>query len=289
MCIVETRHCCSDAEACQNNGAVFPELHSFYALDESAVSFFRENGYVRVKNVFSAELLEHYHRAIGSAVERLNTQTLPLEQRSLYDRAFLQIKNIWTQDETVREFVFSRRLGQLAADLLEVSGVRLYHDQALYKEPGGGFTPWHADQYYWPLATDRCVTAWVPLQETPLEMGPLSFCPRSQHLTRGRDLEIGERSELTLKNYLADYGIDEQPFALGEVSFHLGWTFHRAGANQTERPREVMTVIYMDENMRLAQPRHRDQELDWKTWCPGVVPGEVIASPINPVIYSRAG
>lgn len=42
-------------------------------------------------------------------------------------------------------------------------------------ETGGGVTPWHADQYYWPLATDRSVTVWVPLQETPLPMGPLSF------------------------------------------------------------------------------------------------------------------
>jgi len=58
---------------------------------------------------------------------------------------------------------------------MKVDGVRIYHDQALFKEPGGGFTPWHADQYYWPLETDKTITAWMPLQSIPLTMGPLEF------------------------------------------------------------------------------------------------------------------
>ena len=67
------------------------------------------------------------------------------------------------------------------AKLLGVAGVRLYHDQSLYKEPGGGITPAHADQYYWPLASDRIVTAWIPLQPVPEDMGPLAFYAGSHH------------------------------------------------------------------------------------------------------------
>ena len=58
---------------------------------------------------------------------------------------------------------------------MEVEGVRLYHDQALFKEAEGGITPWHADQYYWPLSTSKTITYWIPLQAIPLEMGPLEF------------------------------------------------------------------------------------------------------------------
>lgn len=79
--------------------------------------------------------------------------------------------NLWRSSEIAREFVFDKRLASLAAQLLGVEHVRLYHDQALYKESGGGITPWHADQFYWPLSTDKTITAWVPLQETPLERG----------------------------------------------------------------------------------------------------------------------
>jgi ectoine hydroxylase-related dioxygenase (phytanoyl-CoA dioxygenase family) len=51
---------------------------------------------------------------------------------------------------------------------------------------GGGLTPWHADQYYWPVSTDNTCTAWVPLQPTPLEMGPLAFSAGSHRYNVGR-------------------------------------------------------------------------------------------------------
>lgn len=58
--------------------------------------------------------------------------------------------NLCEHSQVVCEFVTGKRLARIAAELLEVEGVRLYHDQSLYKEPGGGITPAHADQYYWP-------------------------------------------------------------------------------------------------------------------------------------------
>ena len=102
-----------------------------------------------------------------------------MEQRTTYQKAFLQVMNIWTQSDRVKELVFSRKLARLAAGHVDVVGSEIYHDQALYKEPGGGITPWHADQYYWPVSSDRTVTAWIPLQATPLEMGPLAFARRT--------------------------------------------------------------------------------------------------------------
>jgi ectoine hydroxylase-related dioxygenase (phytanoyl-CoA dioxygenase family) len=209
-----------------------------------------------------------------------------MEKRNTYGKAFLQVGNIWTMSEEAREFAFSSRLARIAAELMGVSGVRMYHDQALYKEAGGGKTPWHADQYYWPVASEKTVTAWIPLQETPLEMGPLAFCEKSHRFQVGRDLEISDESEMTLKQALQSFTMEESSFDLGEVSFHAGWTFHRAGANQSDRPREVMTVIYLDENMRLAQPKNKNQIADWEKWCPGVEIGAVIDSPLNPVLYS---
>jgi len=56
--------------------------------------------------------------------------------------------------------------------------------------------------------------------------------------------------------------IEETPFDPGEVSYHLGWTFHRAGANTSTGPRRVMTIIYMDENIRAASPKNKKKEKD---------------------------
>jgi hypothetical protein len=78
-----------------------------------------------------------------------------------------------------------------------------------------------------------------------------------------------------------------EAFDIGEISFHSGWIFHRAGANLTYDMRKVMTVIYMDKDMRLKQAENKNQENDWHTWCPGAIVGEVIDTPLNPVIYSK--
>ena len=49
-----------------------------------------------------------------------------------------------------------------------------------------------------------------------------------------------------------------------------------------------MTVIYMDRDMRLASPTNAHQQADLDKWCPGAVPGDIIATSLNPVLYERA-
>jgi ectoine hydroxylase-related dioxygenase (phytanoyl-CoA dioxygenase family) len=263
------------------------DVDSPYPLSRHAREAYERDGFVRLSGVFDRETLAHFAPELAAKVEELNTLHLPMEERTTYEKAFLQVMNLWTRSEAARRFVFGRRLARLAADLMGVRGVRLYHDQALYKEAGGGHTPWHADQYYWPLATDRCCTAWVPLQATPLEMGPLAFAAGSHRVEVGRDLPISDESEAEVAKALEKAALPmvEEPFALGDVSFHSGWTFHRAGENRTSRTREVMTVIFMDAEMRLAAPRNRNQEIDRETWCPGAVVGETIATRLNPRLF----
>jgi ectoine hydroxylase-related dioxygenase (phytanoyl-CoA dioxygenase family) len=264
------------------------DLETPYALTPEQIRFYREHGFIKLKQVFAAETIAAFAPQITRKVHELNTLHLPMEQRTTYQKAFLQVMNIWTKCDVVKEFVFSRRLARIAAELMGTTGVRMYHDQALYKEGKGGFTPWHADQYYWPFASTHSVTAWIPLQKTPMEMGPLAFAPKSQLHDVGRDLEISDRSQQAIEQKLLakNLGQVEEPFDLGDVSFHSGWTFHRAGRNLSDLPREVMTVIYMDEEMRLAAPRNENQQQDWDAWCPGAKVGERIESPINPVLWS---
>jgi ectoine hydroxylase-related dioxygenase (phytanoyl-CoA dioxygenase family) len=267
------------------------DIDTPYPLDEAQIERFRRDGYLRLKDVFDAQTLHHYGQEITWLTLARSTQTTPLEERSTYDRAFLQVTNLWRQGGPAREFVFGKRLARIAAALLEVDGVRLYHDQSLYKEPGGGFTPAHADQYYWPLASDRCITAWVPLQAVPQDMGPLAFFAGSHGMEFGRDLGISDESERAITAAMETRGfpVVDAPFDLGEVSFHLGWTFHRAGPNRSTTPRSVMTVIYMDRDMRLKAPENHMQQADWDTWCHGAVVGEIIDTPSNPVLYESSG
>lgn len=264
-------------------------LNQPYLLSPEAIEFYQKNRFIKLKQVFDEETLAYYSDAITKKVADLNAQSTPLDQRDTYGKAFLQIFNLWREDPLCEEFVMSKRLGQIAAELMQVEGVRIYHDQALFKEAGGGITPWHADQYYWPLETDKTVTAWIPLQAVPLEMGPLEFSAGSHRIVEGRELAISDDSEKKIAERLrvTDFEHVVEPYDLGEVSFHSGWVFHRAGANQTDQVRKVMTIIYMDEDMILKAPENENQQKDWEVWCPGAEIGEIIQTPINPVTYSR--
>src|SRR5919199_560582 len=131
-------------EATIDKDSLVNELNTSYPVSQEAIAFYQKNGYVKLKNVLSPEALAYYGDIITDLVFRLNTLTKPMEERSTYERAFLQIMNLWQEDEQAKEFVFSKRLAKIAANLMGVEAVRLYHDQALYKEPSGGITPWHA-------------------------------------------------------------------------------------------------------------------------------------------------
>ena len=266
---------------------ILQKLQDPYALTEQQIDFYQNNRYIKLKQVFDAETLAYFNNEISKQVEKMNIVEKSLDERDTYGKAFLQLFNLWRESDTVKELIFSKRLGKIAAGLMQVEGVRLYHDQALFKEGGGGITPWHADQYYWPLMTDKTVTAWIPLQETPLQMGPLEFSAGSHVIVEGRDLEIGDESEKLIEKKLrvTDFAHVIEPFDLGEVSFHSGWVFHRAGANETDKMRKVMTIIYMDRDMVLKEPENKNQVNDWNTWCPGATIGEIINTPINPVLY----
>jgi ectoine hydroxylase-related dioxygenase (phytanoyl-CoA dioxygenase family) len=267
------------------------ELDTRYPLDDAAIRRFRDDGFIHLSNVLSAEMLARCAPEITRMVDEGNRlKNIPLAERTLYDQAFVQVTNLWRRNEQVRKLAFSKRLARIAAELMGTRGVRMWHDQALFKEPSGGFTPWHVDQQYWPMDNPNSVTAWIPLQPVPLEMGPLCFGRGSHRKRIGRDLEISAESEQQIGNEVRKAKIDEiqEPYALGDVSFHRGWTLHRAGPNKTESPRRVFTVIYMDIDMRLAKPTNKNQQLDWETWTPSTQIGEVLDDPINPILYEES-
>jgi len=271
------------------NQSIQEILDTPYALSQDQIDFYVKYQYIKLKQVFDVDTLQFFNEHISAQVDKMNQVTTALEDRTTYGKAFLQLFNLWTENELVKSLVFSKRIAKIAADLMQVDGVRLYHDQALFKEAGGGITPWHADQYYWPLSSDKTVTAWIPLQKTPLEMGPLEFSAGSHAIVEGRELEIGDQSEEVLQKKLrvTDFQHIIEPFDVGEVSFHSGWVFHRAGANRTNEMRKVMTIIYMDRDMVLKNPDNINQQNDWETWCPGAKIGEIINTPLNPILYSK--
>src|SRR5437667_3980722 len=253
-------------------------------MQDLAESFARD-GHVLVRGIASRDQIAEYRPVIRDVVESVKDE----KQGRIddYSKLFMQVTNIWRLSDAARQIVFNRHFAQIAAQLLGVKSVRLYHDQALFKPPGAERTPWHQDRYYWPLDTDRTVTMWLPLIDVAEEMGPMIFASGSHHVEALGDLMISERTDLKLAKLIADRGwpVHSEPLRAGDATFHAGGTLHSAGANRSNKVREILTVIYFASGTRVAQPANETQRVDLEVFLPGVKPGEEAKSEMNPVLF----
>lgn len=267
--------------------AGLPELEDTYAVADERVAGFRRDGHVRLDGVASPGEAAAYREVISAAAMRHNAETRPLEERDTYGKAFLQIENLWRVDDGVRRFVTARRFAATAARLLGVEHVRLYHDQALFKEAGGGPTPWHQDAVYWPLDTVDTVTMWMPLVDIAEDMGGMVFASGSHAARELAAYGISDRSDTYFEELLADgrFPLTEpQPMRAGDATFHRGWTLHRALPNRGSVVREVMTVIYLADGTRVVEPRNDWHRKEIESWLVGLSPGDTVASELNPLL-----
>ncbi|MCW5943001.1 MAG: phytanoyl-CoA dioxygenase family protein [Fimbriimonadaceae bacterium] len=268
-----------------------PALDSEYPLTSDAIAAYARDGHVRLDGVVSEAELAPYREAIRRIVAERNRETRPMEERDTYAKAFIQIINLWVNDETVRRYVLARRFGKIACDLMGCRAVRIYHDQALFKEVGGGPTPWHQDQYYWPLSTPNTVTMWMPLVDVTSDMGTMRFASGSQVEGFIGQLKISDESEAFFDRYVAEKGyplVGCGDMKAGDASFHTGWTLHKAPGNAGAYPREAMTIIYVDADATIAEPDNENRVNDMRGFFPGLGPGDPVASPLNPIVYARS-
>lgn len=267
-----------------------PSLGQVRAVPLGAIDEFRAKGHTVVPTLASADEVAAYRPAIEQTAARMTIESRPIEARDTYGKAFLQTGNLWREDAVTAAFVFSRRFAAVAAELLGVEGVRLYHDQALIKEPGGGATPWHQDQFYWPLPAGTTVTMWMPLVDVPLEVGSMTFGSGTHRLGSLCDLSISDESEATLQRWVDEHEVPldtHGALRAGDATFHAGWTLHRAGPNPTPEARPVMTVIYVADETCVETPSNPFQEFDRTVWLGGRQAGQPVDSDVNPVLYRR--
>jgi len=98
---------------------------------------FRRDGFVMVPDLLSSDELARYGAAVDQAVaRRKGYDTRAMGQKSLYEQSFIQCINLWEDSPAVRPLTFHPIVCETAARLLGVDALRLWHDQALYKETG---------------------------------------------------------------------------------------------------------------------------------------------------------
>src|SRR5574341_1236735 len=144
------------------------------------VEAFQRDGFVIVPDLLSSEELRTFGAAVDAAVAaRMAWDRRQLQEKTRYEQSFQQCINLWEDHPNVRPLTFHPRITQTAAALLGGVAIRLWHDQALYKEPGGRPTDAHQDQAYWPIKETDTITVWIPFDGSTLEAGAMGYVPGS--------------------------------------------------------------------------------------------------------------
>jgi ectoine hydroxylase-related dioxygenase (phytanoyl-CoA dioxygenase family) len=228
-----------------------------YTLSQAQIDAYRRDGFIQLNDMITGPALTHLRDAVANAVDREKELDIlgrdqakkdPNAPKGVYEQIFIQRVNLWSRYPEVKKWVTCRRFGNVAARL---SGrpARVWHDQALFKEPntGNNKTPWHQDAVYWPHQNrwDQ-ITIWIALKDATIQNGCMSFIGGTHSLGPVPAIDLGNPQDIF------QYAPHIKPvkpvtceLKAGSVTFHNGLTFHYAGPNKSEGMREAFAVIYM--------------------------------------------
>jgi len=166
-------------------------------------------------------------------------------------------------DEGVASIRIIEAIGKsIAADLLGVANVRIYHDHALYQRSwwaGYVLAPGYNTTGRW--IRRILVTMAMPLTDQNIENGGLFvFATGSHRHGTIMDSKLSSEPDGTYRKYIREHQFplsraagmragDANPGIMGIRCIHTS-------ANLSEKRREMVTITYMADGARVAQPVH---------------------------------
>jgi len=226
-------------------------------LTAEQVRSYQDNGFLVVEGFLDADELETWRRVTEEAVAQRLGAPAPKGAHALrnveqgetyYARVFTQCLRLADIHAGMRELILDPRIGRMGATLAGVSGLRVWHDQALFKPPYGNPTAWHLDCPYWSFSHRDALSIWVALDDATLSNGCLYYIPGSHKTAEfSRNVGIGNNLGGLFEAYPEwfDTAPVPGPCPAGSAVWHCGLTAHGAGANMTPQPRRAMTCAFM--------------------------------------------
>jgi ectoine hydroxylase-related dioxygenase (phytanoyl-CoA dioxygenase family) len=256
-------------------------------ISPEQIESYRRDGFVVIDGLLTRDELERYGAAVDAAVARRTAwDARSLAEKTPYEQSFQQCMNLWEDSPDVRPLSFHPRIGEAAAQLVGTPCLRLWHDQALYKEAHGRATDAHNDQPYWPMVETDTITAWIPFDGSTIEGGAMGYLPGSHRfddVRRFANIFAGRGFDLSDPKVSRGVAPVFCEVPRGAVAFHHGLTIHLAGPNRTARTRRVHTMILFADGAHRSTPGHPHFAVDRA----GIRPGDPIRSDVTPVMWPR--
>ena len=223
-------------------------------LSLAQIDAFQRSGYLTTDDVLTSAEIERYARAVDAEVVRRTAEdSRAVSEKSTYEQSFIQCMRLWETAPDVLPLSCHAGLAGIAAQLLQVDSVRMWQDQALYKEAGGRETTPHQDQTFWPIGQEPLVSAWIPFDQIRIDNGAMAYVAGSHKAGRLKVVDITHQSnpyEILNDPALAGCATEWVEPSPGSVVWHHGLTVHQAAANKTDQTRRAFTIVYIASDAR---------------------------------------
>lgn len=231
---------------------------------EEDIKKYEELGWYVSPIILSDDLLDKAFLAgkdLYSGNRDADSPTILGPANDIYDESKVLMNNEYAslQKKEIRDIVFEPIVSAIAAKLSRTDEIRLFADALMCKFPAqkhnNGAFGWHTDKAYWPsCSSNDMLTAWIPLQDTTVDMGPMHVIENSHHWLMDDNLKkfcaAGNQNLTELEAYLRENKSNYRnlPMALkkGQLSFHNCNVFHGSPSNLSDKERMTLTIHMQD-------------------------------------------
>ena len=220
-------------------------------LTQEQLEFYRENGYLHVKGLFTKEEAATYRQEAHDLIDRLQ-KTKDVEatwgsaaEVTMTKTSLLHCHDVQFQSALLTRLLVDERLTGVAADVIGSPNVQLHHNKLFIKPPEKGSPfPMHQDQPFFPHDNDSMIAAIIHFDDAPLAKGCVRMVPGSHKLGPIPHIQEGGW-HLSLDEYPLESSVACEAEA-GDVLFFSYLTIHGSGVNVSNEARTTLLVQMRD-------------------------------------------
>ncbi len=229
-------------------------------LTREQVASFREKGYIRLEQVYSAEEVEEMSEELNCVMETFanwNAAWRGPWRKEYMDEAedetatLVAIHELQHYSAAWTRAVTNRTLGEAVGSLLDAEAVELHHVTLHAKPPDKGAPfPMHQDLPFYPHEDGRYVDALVHLDDADESSGCIKFLEGTHKLGKLEHIMgPGTAPHLPTDQYHLEDAVSVPAKAGDVVVFYL-WTIHGSSLNHSGHWRRLVRLGFRDPRNR---------------------------------------
>lgn len=213
---------------------------------------FEQDGFIIIENFFDEKFMSEIDNQladyINNSIPNLSAERVFYEDKN--GGAIKSMNRMNEESEFFQNFKDHPKIKELVAEIFNTLAEEIVSETLqFFGKPAyeGSITPWHQDNGFQHYNPPDSLMIWLALRDVDEEMGCVVFAKGSHRQGVVEHIASGVLGFSQTVKIPPDLTLSPEVKAVmkrGSISLHHCNTFHRSGANQTNRPRPALSVNY---------------------------------------------